>query len=219
MTPSAAEEDAEALEEATAGILEACGPRVAVHLRLPGWSDRRLYGLAARSAERAGRTGGWCVVNGRADIALAAGAQGVQLGRTAPPVAALRPHLGGRLRVGVSVHGPGEALAAVRDGANFLILGTIFSTPSHPGREGAGPGLVAETAGALRAEAADRILPLVAIGGIDASRVGPVLEAGAVGVAVRRAVWEAGHPAAAARILAERIAEVAGDGVRGEGDG
>lgn len=114
--------------------------------------------------------------------------------------------------MGVSVHAPDEALEAVRDGANYLILGTIFSTPSHPAREGGGPGHVAATARALRTAFPDRTPPLVAIGGIDASRLDEVMEAGAVGVAVRRAVWEAERPVRAARALAERLAEGAVDG-------
>ncbi len=183
-------------------MLEACGPTLALHLRLVETSTRRLYELAAETAAIARRSGGWCVVNGRPDIALSTGAQAVQLGHGAISVRAARRFADG-LRIGASVHGVDEAVRAARDGANHVVLGTIYATPSHPGIEVAGPGMV------RRCRAALERLPvragLVAIGGIDATKVARVLESGADGVAVHRAVWDSGDPVTAAVALGDLV--------------
>lgn len=188
-------------------LFEACGGDLALHLRCPRASGRRLWELASAVSRVATSRGGWCVVNGRPDVALAAGAQAVQAGRRAIPLAEVARLVAGRLRVGASVHSAAEALRAVGDGADFLLLGTIYDTPSHPGRAGAGPGLVAESRRALATAGVGRA-PLLAIGGIDVSDVRAVRGAGADGVAVRRAVWAAADPprAAAALVAALRAA-------------
>lgn len=194
---------------AIAGRLrEAGGPELALHLRLREASDRALFRLAGSLAADARAAGGWCVVNGRPDIALAAGAQAVQLGDTALPPGPVAALARGRLRIGASVHGEDEALEAVRGGANHLVLGTIHPTPSHPGRPGAGPALVRRV---RRALAPLGPIPVVAIGGIDRPRVAGVLRAGADGIAVRRAVWAARDPVGAARELLEEWEPVGGD--------
>lgn len=181
-------------------LFEACGPRGAVHLRLPDASGRRLFELAEAVEAAASGTGGWCVVNGRPDVALAAGARAVQLGRRAIPVEDAVALVGGRIAVGASVHGAREAAEAARAGANYLLLGTIYATPSHPGRPGSGPALVRAARRELE-RAGLGAVPLLAIGGIDASNAPEVRAAGAAGVAVRRAVWAASDPAEAALAL------------------
>ena len=74
--------------------------------------------------------------------------------------------------------------------ADYLVVGTVFATPSHPGRMGAGPELLA------RVQAATSI-PLLAIGGITPERVAEVVAAGASGVAVLSGIWGAAEPGAA----------------------
>lgn len=180
--------------ETAAALRERGGGRLALHLRLREASDRRLHELAAPLADEARRAGGWCVVNGRPDVALTAGAQGVQLGAGALPVAEARRMVGGEVAVGASVHGSREARRAAEDGANLLLVGTIFPSPSHPRRPGAGLSRLA----ACR----DAGTPVVAIGGVTSSRVPAVLGAGAHGVAVLSGVWSADRPLeAAARYL------------------
>ena len=174
-------------------LLAAAEGRLALHLRLREATGRRVHDLAVRIREAADRRGGWCVVNDRVDVALTAGADAVQLGGRSLPVTAARRVLEGEAAVGRSVHGVGEARRAARDGANYLVLGTIYPTPSHPERPGAGPGLVEEVAGAGP--------PVIAIGGVSADRAAELREAGAHGVAVRRAVWDADDPEAAVREL------------------
>lgn len=187
--------------EPAARMRRACGPGLALHLRLREATGHRLYELARTLREGAEREGGWCAVNERLDVALAAGADAVQLGHRALPVERAVAVAGSRLAVGASVHSPEEARKAADDGANHLLLGTIYPTESHPGREAAGPGLITRTLAAL----GDDPPPVVAIGGIDADRVAEVRAAGAAGIAVIRAVWEAERPAEAARTLLEEL--------------
>ncbi len=182
-----------------AGELLAGGEgEVALHLRPRAFPVRSCLGLMPELVRAAERGGGWLVVNGRVDLALVGGAGAVQLGRGALPAAAVRRLAPADVRIGVSAHGIAEARTAVEDGADYLLLGTIFPTPSHPGAPGDGVAAVRECAGLG--------LPLIAIGGIDADRVPAVLRAGAHGVAVVRAVWEAESPRAAATRLRRRIA-------------
>lgn len=189
-------------EEAADALWSRAGPELALHLRLRATPTPRLFGLARRLARRAAEAGGRCVVNARVDVAMAAGAQGVQLGAGALPPGAARRLVGPETAVGVSAHGPAGVRRAGRAGANWVLLGTIFPTPSHPDRPGAGLARVA----ACR----DAGPPLIAIGGITPARAAAVLGAGAHGVAALRGIWEADEPAAAAaRYLA---AMDAGDG-------
>lgn len=180
-----------------AALLEEAAGDVALHVRPRATPVRACLARLSELAAPAARGGGWLVVNGRVDLARVAGAHGVQLGRGALPPSAARRVLPPHVRIGASVHGIDEARAAVADGANYLLLGTIFPTASHPGAPGLGPA-------AIRG-CAELGVPLIAIGGIDASRIPEVLGAGAHGIAVIRAVWEAESPPAAARRLRQRI--------------
>lgn len=180
--------------ETARALRELGAERLALHLRLREATDRRLHELTTALSREARELGGWCAVNRRTDVARAAGAQAVQLGAGAlsPPDA--RRVVGEEVALGASVHGPREAARAAADGANFLLVGTIFPSASHPGRPGAGPARVA----ACR----DAGAPVVAVGGIEPGRVAAVLGAGAHGVAVLGGVWTADDPlAAAARYL------------------
>ena len=171
---------------------------IAVHVRarLPA---RRIYELSADLAGAARESGSWCVVNGRPDIALAAGAQGVQLGGAALGVREVRAMVAGSsLRVGASVHDPEEARERATEGVDYLVVGTVYETESHPGRKGRGP-------------------PLLAIGGVTLDRIPELARAGAYGVVVHRAVWESADPVEAADRLAAAL-EREGETATGEGD-
>jgi thiamine-phosphate pyrophosphorylase len=127
-------------------------------------------------------------VNARPDIAAAVGAHGVQLGNEdLAPEHASRILPGGW--IGRSVHTAAEGAIAVAEGADFLVVGTIFDTTSHRGQPAAGLQLVSETAALGR--------PVIAIGGITLDRVVQVKDAGAYGVAAITALWLAADPAAA----------------------
>jgi thiamine-phosphate pyrophosphorylase len=91
------------------------------------------------------------------------------------------------------VHSIEEAQAALEAGTDFLIVGPIYSTTSHPDRPAAGPGLVTEVARLGR--------PVIAIGGVTPERSQQLREAGAYGIAAISAAWHVRDPAAAALAL------------------
>ncbi|MDA1127925.1 MAG: thiamine phosphate synthase [Chloroflexi bacterium] len=140
------------------------------------------------------------IVNDRADVALAAGAHGVQLGEEGLPVGAARKTLGASSLIGRSVHSETSASQAEDDGADFLLVGTMFASRSHPGEEPAGTALMRRIAGAAR-------LPLIGIGGITPENVPEVLNAGASGVAVISNILAASDPQEAATRLKEVLRE------------
>jgi thiamine-phosphate diphosphorylase len=150
----------------------------------------RLHDLATSLSAVAGHSGAWCVVNGRIDVAITAGAHAVQLGYGALSVPLARSLLAGRAWVGASVHTSDEAHARAAEGADYLIAGTVFRTATHPEREASGLDLVRSCASCG--------IPVVGIGGIDRANAAAVLRAGAIGVAVVGAVWTSGDPLAAA---------------------
>jgi len=176
-------------------ILEACGSGVALHIRAPAAGGRRLFDLARELRVAADVEGGLILINDRIDVALAAGAHGVQLGSRSIAPADARSLLGRGVLIGASVHSGREAVS-LADEVDFFLAGTIYASASHPGRAGAGPGRIREVTAAAR--------PCIAIGGIRADRIPHVASAGAVGIAVIRAVWDAPEPARAAIQLLER---------------
>ena len=172
--------------DAARDVLAAGGPRLALHLRGPGSSAARLHDLAVALLEHARRSGALLLVNDRVDLALALPLDGVQLGERSLPVAVARRLLGPRW-IGRSVHGAPAALEGKEGGADFLVVGTVFASASHPEREPAGPARIREMRGLVD-------LPLLAIGGVTPGRVAEVLEAGASGAAVLSGVWDAPEP-------------------------
>lgn len=176
--------------ERARALLRARGPSLAFHLRGHGATGATLFRLTDSLAGVARETGSLLVVNDRVDVALAAGC-GAQLGRRSIPVATARSLLGPEPAIGYSAHDAGQAAAAIGDGADFVLVGTIWPSPSHPGGEAAGAGLVAAVAAALAA-------PVIAIGGVTPPRAHEAMEAGAHGVAVVSGVWDASDPSAAA---------------------
>jgi len=140
------------------------------------------------------------IVNDRADIALVARAHGVQLGEEGLPVAAARESIGNGGLIGRSVHSVGAATQAQDDGADFLIVGTMFASRSHPGETPTGPKLMQEISSKCK-------LPLIGIGGIIPENASEVIQAGASGVAVISHILAASDPRAAASELKEAICE------------
>jgi len=116
------------------------------------------------------------LVNGRPDVARAVGAAGVHLPESGLPVAAARRVLGGPGMVGRSVHSLQGARRARDEGADYVVLGPIFATRTHPGEPELGLDVLAEAAAELE-------IAVLAIGGITRSRVPACLDAGAAGIA------------------------------------
>lgn len=196
---------ADGFNEAAARVLEAGGDRVALHLRGKELTGRRLLDVADRLLPVARTVGGTLLVNERVDVALLAGSDGVHLPEAGLPVQAVRSLLPAGALVGRSVHGPVALDPDERP--DYLLVGTIFPTPSHPGREGAGVDLIRRVGGAAGG------LPLIAIGGITEGRIAEVVGAGAAGVGVLRAVWDARRPAEAVdSLLVELVRTLPGGG-------
>lgn len=135
------------------------------------------------------------LINERADVAVAAQADGVQLGEAAMPTAAVRTIMGNRATIGRSVHSVPGASDAAESGADFLLVGTMFATNSHPGEEPSGPELLTRIASAGIA------IPMLGIGGINEHNAGAVISAGAHGVAVITSILGQDDP----RVAAERL--------------
>ncbi len=140
------------------------------------------------------------MVNDRVDIAVAAELDGVQLPEDGIPTRVARNLVGRYAVVGRSVHSVDSAQAASREGAEMVIAGTIYKSPSKPDQKPAGPNLLKEIT-------KDTSLPVVAIGGITAEKVDEVIKAGAYGVAVISAIAGADDRKAAAEALATALKE------------
>lgn len=182
-------------------LLETGGHGLAFHLRGHATSSRRLHELGSALAQAAAASGTALLVNDRIDVALTVGAAGVQLGRRSIAVELARSLVGARM-IGYSAHSAEDAAHAERSGTDFVILGTIYPTASHPSAEASGPGLVRETA--------DRVSgPVIAIGGVTPDRAVEVVAAGAYGAAVLGGVWSAEDPVASAREYLSVLARAA----------
>ncbi|MGC4192660.1 MAG: thiamine phosphate synthase [Thermomicrobiales bacterium] len=172
-----------------------------VQVRGPKSSAREMLAAAQRLLPCASDHGVVISVNDRADVALAllptqhatrdglVPPVGAHLGARSLPVALARRHLSLPF-VGVSVHSVEEGIAAANDGADYVTFGHIFPTASHPEEPPVGLERLRELAGAVE-------IPVLAIGGIDATNVREVLHAGAAGIAVISAVLNAPDPTAA----------------------
>jgi thiamine-phosphate diphosphorylase len=186
-----------ALEDFPARVaaVAAAGPAVALHARSRQLAGAGLTALVGRLLAQARPSEASVFVNGRPDIAAALGAHGVQLAATDLAPADARLVLGPSWPgwIGRSVHDSAEAAEAKDEGADFLLVGSVYETASHPGRLPAGLGLITATA---------RLgLPVIAIGGITPARVAELKDAGAWGIAAITALWKAEDPAAAAMAM------------------
>ncbi|HWZ28344.1 MAG TPA: thiamine phosphate synthase [Gemmatimonadales bacterium] len=166
---------------------------VALHARGHSLTGRAHLELARLLAEAAPNR---LFVNDRLDVALAAGAAGVQLS-----AGGLTPRDARRLSVywwiGASVHTLEEAAAARDGGADYLLVGPVFPTPTHPEAPPLG------VRGLARFVALG--LPVVAIGGVTRANARDVRSAGVHGVAVIRALWDAPDARQAVREIMKEI--------------
>lgn len=151
-------------------------------------------------AEACRRHGKLLAVNDRADVAHAAGAEVLHLGQGDLPVPAARAILDKDVLIGRSTHTETEVDAALaQSGVDYFCTGPCWPTPTKPGR--AAPGLPLVRYAASLAP----VRPWFAIGGIDESTLGQVLDAGARRVVVVRALTEASDPGEAAARIARRL--------------
>ncbi|WNQ13623.1 thiamine phosphate synthase [Paenibacillus aurantius] len=139
------------------------------------------------------------LVNDRVDVALLLDADGVHVGQEDIPAVYARKLMGPGKIIGVSAGTPEEAEQAVRDGADYLGVGSIYATSSKADAgEAIGTALISEIKERWN-------VPQVAIGGITAANAGPVIQAGADGVAVISAITRSTDPREAAAILKKSV--------------
>jgi|SRR5687768_14424855 len=137
-----------------------------------------LFELAREAVNAAAGTLVQVLVNGRADVAVAAGAAGVHLPSNGLRPAELRKHVPSGFIIGVSTHSAEEILTAREQGADFAVFGPVFASPG----KGNGVGLDLLRAAVPLAGP----MPVLALGGIDEVRAAEVLAAGASGWAAIR---------------------------------
>jgi thiamine-phosphate pyrophosphorylase len=181
------------LDEVARELAAGGGANLAFHARGHALSGLEHFELATRLRLYASVP---LFVNDRLDIGLAVDAAGVQL-----TPGSLSPGDARRLSptwwIGKSVHDLAGAEAASAEGPDYLVVGPVFPTATHPDRAPLGLQGLREIA-ALG-------LPVIAIGGVTARNAGEVREAGAYGAAAIRALWDAAEPAAAARQMLEAL--------------
>ncbi len=161
---------------------------VALHARAPGREGRELLEIAQSIGAAVAHSGSTLFVNDRVDVARAASAAGVHLPAGGLPVAEVRGLVGLGVSLGRSTHDPDRAREALAAGADYVFLGPIWPTASHPGARTLGPDAIAAVGAG----------PVIVIGGVTAERAHTCLAAGAYGVAVVSALWQASDPGRAA---------------------
>ena len=129
-----------------------------------------------------------CLINDRVDLVLATRTAGVHLRADSMPIKEARKCLGAGYLIGKSVHSAEEALQSEQEGADFVVLGPVYETPS---KRQYGPPLGIRI---LREAGRHCNVPVYAIGGMTPARVENVMAAGAAGVAVVSSIFQAGSP-------------------------
>ena len=161
----------------------------AVHIRSGSLGGRRLTELAESAMGPC--EAGHIFLNDRVDIARIVGADGVHLPAAGHSVAFARSLVGPECWIGRSAHCSEEVARAADEGADYVFLGPIWPTASHPDSKPLGP--------AALSLAYD--LPVIAIGGVTPERVAECLRLGAYGVAAISSIWFARDATSTARDL------------------
>ena len=170
-----------------------------VQLREKAASTREFLREGIRLRNHLKERGIPLIINDRLDIALALHADGVHLGKDDMPYETAREFLGPQKIIGLSAESVEDAITADQKGADYIGVSPIFTTPTKPELE---TGLGMEGIKRIREKIP---LPLVAIGGINASNCRLALESGADGVAVVSAICSAEDPREAARAIREEV--------------
>lgn len=171
----------------------------AVQLRERDLGGRDLFLLAEKTKALCERYSTPLFINDRIDIALGVDAAGVQLGAASMPVEAARSLLGENKLIGASTHSIQEAQAAEKAGADFILFGPVYFTPSkalYGKPQGLSP---------LKRVVEKISVPVYAIGGIKKEHVAEVKKSGAAGVALISAILSAEEPQTAAREILDAL--------------
>jgi thiamine-phosphate pyrophosphorylase len=167
----------------------------AVQLREKDLSGKALFELAEKTRRLCDCYQAALLINDRIDVALAVDAAGVQLTGVSLPVDVARSLLGPQKLLGASTHSLEEARHAQTDGADFILFGPVYFTPSKAAF-GAPQGLPA-----LKKILENVSLPVYAIGGIKAEHIADLRSLGVRGVALISAIIGAADPKEAAASL------------------
>ncbi|WP_298489995.1 thiamine phosphate synthase [uncultured Chloroflexus sp.] len=183
-------------------VIEAAiaGGATVVQYREKAAATRQMIAEAQALRELTRRAGVPLIVNDRLDVALAIDADGVHVGQNDMPAALARRLIGPDKILGVSTANLAEAMQAVQDGADYLGVGPVLATPTKPD---AAPPIGMD---GLREICRHVPIPVVAIGGINATNAADAIAAGAQGIAVVSAVVAAEDVATAARQLRALVA-------------
>lgn len=171
-----------------------------IQLREKDLNGKSLQDLAIKVAALCRRYDAELYINDRIDLALAVDAAGVQLSKTSLPIETARALLGREKSIGVSTHSAEEARSAERSGADFILFGPVFFTPSKA-LYGAPQGVAA-----LKEIVAEVALPVYAIGGINAANLAETMKTGAHGAALISAIMGAADPTSAAKTILNLLA-------------
>jgi thiamine-phosphate pyrophosphorylase len=163
----------------------------AIQLREKDLGGKELFVLAESARRLTERYHARLLINDRVDVALAVEADGVQMGKASIPIEAARGLLGRQKMIGASTHSLEEAREAEQKGADFVLFGPVYFTPSKASY-GAPQGL-----SALKIIVEKISLPVYAIGGIKAENIEEARRTGIRGVALISSVMSAGDPTAA----------------------
>ncbi len=185
------EEQARAAVDGGAGLIQ---------LRDKTASTQRLFEAARAIREITRAAGALLIINDRLDVALAADADGLHVGPDDLPVSVARRLLRPGMILGASAGTVEEAVAAERDGADYLGVGAVYE--ARGSKADAGPPVGPERVGAIRQAVQ---IPIVGIGGIKVENAAPVIAAGADGVAVITGVVAAKDIGAAASRFVETV--------------
>jgi len=190
--------------------LEAGAPTLQV--RLKSGTDGDRYRLAHAIAERCQAAAATCLINDRADLAVAVDADGVHVGADDLPVPVVRRIVGPGALVGGTARDPDTARRLVGEGASYLGVGPTFATTSKTGL----PDPIGVAGVRAVVDAVD--VPVIAIAGITADTVEAVMATGAWGVAVIGAVVDSPDPHTATHDLMLAVTKAV-DALRAELDG
>lgn len=169
-----------------------------IQLREKGIADGKLLGRAVAIVKHCRDAGVASIINDRADIALASGADGVHLGQHDMPVRHIRQIAGSRLLIGVSTSSLVSAQGAVQSGADYCGVGPMFPTATKEKVEIAGPRYLADYVAAID-------VPHLAIGGITPDRIPDLMAVGVRGVAVSSAVCGSKDPEKVCREIRQAL--------------
>jgi thiamine-phosphate pyrophosphorylase len=177
-----------------------------IQLRMKDSREQQIVATARRVRSACTAHGALFILNDRPDLVERTEADGVHVGQDDMPVARARELVGPGRIVGLSTHTPEQINAAADGACDYIGVGPVYETPTKPGRPAVGVGLV-------RYAASHTELPFFAIGGVALSNVDSIHDAGAIRVAVVRALTEASDPALVARKLR---AAIVGDRAEGQ---